>query len=248
MQPAGSITKFFRVLDASGAAVAGELIGDFTVTALHKPYGGTPATWTHNAALSEVTSEFYAVTFDAPATAGQWGLWIIPTTATYQIEWAQISDETENQDRDSLGNLISRPIIGITGQGTIGQQVPIEMVAHRYRVLRFTFVDADGNDIDMTAGTTYTSYKWSVRSVADQTATPPKFDQTANITAGDGYVEVAVLEDSSFFDALPEDANVVDTMTLRHELAADLVAVTGETVSLVPSSTLTLRRREWGSG
>lgn len=248
MQPGGSITKYFRVLDASGAAVTGLAIGNFTVTAWHKPYGGSPATWTHGASLSEIASGFYALTYTAPATAGQWGLWIVPSTATYQIEFAQISDETENQDRDSLGNLVSRPIIGLTGDGSIGQTQAISLFAYRYRLLRFTFVDSAGDPVDMTDGTTYTAYRWSVRDPADQTEANAKFDQSTGITAGDGYVEVAVLENSSFFAAITEGASAANSKELRHELSADLVSPSGERVALVPSSVLTIYRREFGTG
>lgn len=247
MRPGDPICKYFRIIADNGTAVPGAVIAALTLTAWHMPYGGAPATWTHGATLTEVATGFYALTFTAPPTAGQWALWIVPTDTTRQIEFASVSGETENQDLDSLHNAVSRPIIGVSGQGTIGQQVPLSLVAKRYRVVTFTFVDEDGDPIDMTVGTTYTNYRWSVRDPNDQTATPPKFDQTTGITGGLGFVRVTILEGSSFFAALPEGVNVEDDYNARHELVADLVAVAGETVALVPSSPLTLTRREEGT-
>jgi hypothetical protein len=248
MQPNGSITKFLRILDVDGQPVPALDETDLTITAWHKPYGGALATFTHGTTLTEVATNFYALTFTGPTTAGQWGYWAIPTDATYQIEWAQISDETENQDNDSLYNAVARPIIGLTGQGTIGETVPLSMVAHRYRVLRFTFVDSAGVNVDMTSGTTYENFRWSVRDPEDQTEANAKYDQSSNITAGDGWVQVVVLEAASFFSAIAEDDTVEDKKDLRHELVADIVAVSGETIALVPSSVLTLTRREEGTG
>lgn len=247
MRPNETVCKYFKILDEEGAPVAGAVVGDLTLTGWHRPAGGTPATWTLSATLTEVATNLYALTFLSPPTAGQWGLWIDPVDTTQQIEFAHVSGETENQDLDSLHNAVSRPIIGVSGQGTIGQTVPLTLVAYRYRVITFIFNDEDGEPIDMTAGTTYTNYRWSVRARTSQSATPPKYDQTTNITGGVGFVNVTVLEAASFFGAISEGATPTDTYEARHELVGDLVAVSGETVALVPSSTLTLTRREEGT-
>ena len=244
--PGDTTHRFIRVLDATGAGVAGLLIGAFTVTARSRAYGaGAWTTFTHGAALTDLGGGDYGLAFTLPTSAGWWRLIIThPTNTVWPGSW---EGELESSDLDAIAAYTVRPQVTLTGQGTIGQTVAVSLVAKRYRKIRFTFLDSLGAPIDMTAGTTYTNFAWSVRSATSQTATPPKYDQTASITGGSGFVEVTVVENASFFDALTEGATPLDRYECRHELTADLVAVAGQTVSLVPSSSLTLQRREVGT-
>jgi len=246
-QPLDTVTKFFRVLDAAGAAVAGLVLADFTFVAYVRPYGGADTAWAHSSTITQPVSGFYAWTMTKHSAAGHDGILILPVVTTRTIEFVSVSGEVETQDLDSLYGSVSRPVVTLSGQGTVGQTVPLVLVSKRYRKVRFTFVDDLGAQIDMTVDTTYTAYKWSVRATLDQTLAPPKYDQTTGITAGLGFVEVTILEASTFFNALLEGATVADTYEGRHELSADLVAVASETVALVPSSTLTMTRREHGT-
>ncbi len=251
-QPSSTVTKFIRRLTAAGAASTGKLLADFTITAYHKATGVAAAAFTHASTVTELTLGWYAWTYTLPTTVGFYGVDINVASGTDTVDVIQIQDELEAADLDQIASLVNRPIVGVSSQGTIGQVQAITLVNKRYRKVRWTFVDENGDDIDMTAGTTYTAYAWSVRSLANQADTNYRVDATNGsptgfvITGGVGYVELTIPEAADFFD-LTEGVSALDSLDIRHELTADLVAVAGQTVALIPSSTLTLTRREVGT-
>ncbi len=252
-QPASSVTKYVRRLTAAGAASTGKVLADFTVTAYHKPNGGAAATYTHGSTITELASGYYAWTYNLPSTAGMYGLDIVAVSGTDSVDLVPLNDELENADLDSIAASVNRPIVGLSGSGTIGQVTAItNMVNKRYRELTFTFVDENGANVDMT---TYTNITFGVRSKTDQTTTPPKIDaingtatagSTYVITAALGSIVVKVPEDATFF-VLPEGVSVTDSMELEYELTGDVGGVATKTVSLVSSSPMTLIRREVGA-
>jgi hypothetical protein len=253
--PGQSVTKYLYRESAAGAAVTGKIITDFTVVAAYRPRSGSITSWAHgstitdlNIALGAAWAGWYGWTFTLPATAEvDCGIDIKPATGSDSIRVSAFSGEVEGKDLVDIFNAVNQPVVVISGSGTIGQVTPLTLVAKRYRQITFTFKDSVGANIDMTLGVNYTNYVFSTRDKTNQTLTPPKMDQTTGIVAGSGYVTVTILEAASFFAIMPEGASVTDSFDLRYELTADLVAVSGETVPLVQSSSLTLIRREGGT-
>lgn len=254
VQPANTVTKFIRRTTAAGVAVTGKVLADFTIAAYHHAAGGSPASHTHASTITELASGFYAWTYTLPATAGHYGFNILPASGTDTVEFVGVCGELELADLDSLNAAVSRPIVGLTSQGTIGQTQAITLVNKRYRELVFSFVDANGVAVDMT---TYSNITFGVRSVTDQATAPPKIDAINGtttaasayvITAGSGTVTVKIPEDATFF-VLTEGVTPDEdgTMDLRYELTGDQAATALKTVALIPSSVLTLTRREVGT-
>jgi hypothetical protein len=254
-EPGNAIAKLIYRETAAGAAVTGSVIGDFTLVAAYLPRGGSPTAWSLGAVLYDLGAllgaawnGYYFLKVTTPSVGDiDAGFDIKVASGTDVVRVASFTGEIEPKDLLSIFNAVNQPVVTLSGNGTIGQVTPLTLIAKRYRQVTFTFVDANGANIDMTSGTTYTNYPFSVRSKTDQNATPPKMDQTTGISAGNGYVTVTILEAASFFSAMPEGASPSDTLEVRYELTADLVAVTGETVSLVQSSPLTIARRETGT-
>lgn len=252
-QPSNTVTKFIRRTTAAGVAVTAKVLADFAITAWHHPTGGAPAAHVHASTITEQSGGVYAWTYTLPATAGHYGFDIGPATGTDTVEFLGVTGELEAADLDSLNAAVSRPIIGLTSQGTIGQTQAITLINKRYRELVFSFVNEAGVAVDMT---TYTGITFGVRSVDDQTLTPPKVDAINGtltalgayvITAAVGTITVKVPEDASFFilteGATPDSDG---TMELRYELTGNQAADALKTVALIPSSVLTLTRREVG--
>ena len=254
-EPSNSIAKFFYIGLAAGTPVTALAIGNFTVVAAYKPRSSATVAWTHASALVDLGAllgagwnGWYAWMYTMPSVGdSDCMIDIKPNSAAHFLRFAAALGELEPKDLLSIYNAASKPVVTITGQGTLGQVTPITLVAKRYRRLTFTFVDNNGANIDMTAGTTYTNFVFGTRSKTDQTLTPPKADQTTGITGGVGYVDVVILEASSFFNILTEGATPLDKIEILYELTADLVAVASETIPLVQSSPLTIVRREVGT-
>lgn len=253
MKPGDPVNKFIRVTTAAGVAVTGLNLASFTVEAYYKAPGVAAATFTHASSITEMGSGWYLWTFTLPAVACEWAVRIARATGTDLVSPNRYDGETEGQDLDAIYAAVARPIVTLSGQGTIGQVTAVSLVAYRRRVLRFSFVDESGVAINMAAGTVYEAYAFSVRDPTDQTLTPPKFDGVHNtpagftIVGGSGYIDVTIPESASFFDAIDEGADVEDTHALRFELTGDVVGTSGQTVALVVSSPMTLLRREVGT-
>jgi hypothetical protein len=252
-QPASSVTKYVRRLTAAGVAATGKVLADFTITAYHKPNGGAAATFTHGSTITELASGYYAWTYNLPSTAGMYGLDIVAAAGTDTVDLVPLNDELENADLDAIAASVNRPIVGLSGSGTIGQVTPItDMVNKRYRELSWSFVDENGAAVDMT---TYTNITFGVRSKTDMTTTPPKVDAVNGtttpasayvVTAGSGLITVKVPEDATFF-TLTEGASPADSLELAYELTGDVGGNVLKTVSLVSNSPLTLIRRDVGT-
>jgi hypothetical protein len=251
MRPGDTVIRCFKVLDPAGAVVAGLTLSDFAAVGIANAYGAAAFTdiATPGFAIAAIAghSGWYRMSHAFPPSAGFCGIDIVPTNPLYRVVMPSWSGEIENQDLDRLYAAVAKPVVTLASAGSIGQQVALTLVTKRYCLLEFAFVDSAGAKIDMTSGVTYTNFAWSVRAYPDQTASPPKFDKTTGIVGSDGLVQVPVLESSSFFSYLTEGASAADSVTVRHELTADLVAVANETVALVPSSALIITRREVGS-
>jgi hypothetical protein len=251
-QPGNTVCKILRRLTAAGVASTGKVLADFTGVGYTYPSGGPAASYTLSLAVAELANGYYAVTYLLPSAAGHFGVHITAASGTDSVEAVLFSGELEANDLDQMAALLARPVVGLTSSGTIGQQVALTLVNKRYRELTFSFVDANGTAVDMT---TYTGITFGVRSKTDQTLTPPKIDavngtatagSTYVITAAVGSITVKIPEDATFF-TLTEGASPVDSLELEYELTGDQGGSATKTVSLVPTSPLTLTWREVGT-
>lgn len=241
-----SCPRCFKVLDPAGAPVAGLTAGDFAVLVLANAYGATAYADVSPAGIAIAAiaghAGYYRLAHNYPAAAGWLAVDVVPVNPLHQVVPLCWSGEVENADLDRLNANLQNPIVTLQLGGSLGQPVALSLVAHRHAVIPFAFTG-----VDMTPGVTYTNYRWSVRDAKDQTLAAAKYDQTTGILAADGLVTITIPETASFFSVMPEGASPADRYELRHELVADLVSASGETVSLVPSSSLTLQRREEGT-
>lgn len=252
LEPVG---KLIFISDATGAPVTGLALVNFTILAVYKAIGASVSAWTHGSTITDMAAllgasynGYYYWEYAAPPVGDtHFGIDIKPVSDAHYLRFATITGEMETKDILSVFNAANKPVVTISGSGTIGQVTALILVAKRYREITFTFVDSNGNNIDMTDGTLYENYQFSVRAKTDQTLTPPKYDQTANIVGGNGFVTIKILENASFFNYINEGATPETDKDVLYELTADLVTAPGETVSLVQSSPLTIIRREVGT-
>lgn len=242
MRPGDTTTKVFHVMDADGAPVTGLTLSDYTIVAYNNG-----VVYTHSSAITELTGGNYKWTYVTPATRGEVWINCQPNAAANTIAHAKtrsvsFAGEVENQDLDSVYAANARPIITLRGSGTIGQVQALVLSQNRFRRLEFTFVDSNGDPVLLD--TDYDNYLIAVRS-ADQ-ATTIWDGADATITPDDsGVLTVDIPEDASFFDAL----DVGETSALLYyEITADFEQNADQTISLVPSSPLTLNRVEVGTG
>lgn len=259
-QPAEAITKFLKVTDGAGTAVTGLTAAAFAFVAFTKPYAAAAAAYAHGSTITELTGGWYAWTFTAASLPGHTAVDIALVSTSNSLRFAACSGETEGHDLASIYALVALPRVTLSPAGSIGQRVPVTVVAGRRITLRFSFVDFTAAPIDMTVGGTYTAYTFGVRTLGDQRTTgtglpAANIDCVAGsptgfaVNAGLGFVDVVIPETAPFLAlaeaAAPDPDGKRDD--LRFELTADLVAAAGQTVSLVPSSPLTVIRREVGA-
>ncbi len=159
--PLEAITKFFRVRNGAGAAVAGLVTADFAFTAWKQVVGASAATWSHASAIVEVASNLYAWTFTAPPVGpAHWGIICDPNTATYQIEFFSVTGETENQDLDTIFANTTQ-LTGVISTGAVlGNQLPIELTVNRYRAMTIVVRDQNGDLADLSG---YTNLRVALR-------------------------------------------------------------------------------------
>lgn len=239
MRPGDTTTKIFHVMDADGVPVTGLTLSDFTIVAYNNG-----VTYTHSSAITELTGGNYKWTYALPATRGDVWINCQPNAAANTIAHAKtrsvsFAGEVENQDLDSVYAANSRPIIALRSSGTIGQVQPLVLSQNRYRLLEFSFIDSNGDPVLLD--TDYGNWIIAIRSL-DQTTT--QWDGSLLTPDDSGILTVEIPEDATFFDAL--DAGEISTQ-LYYEITADLDHDADKTVSMVPSSLLTLTRVEVGT-
>lgn len=156
--PGERVYKMIRVRDASGAAVTGLVLGDFTIEAYTVAYGATTlATYTHSGAITEIGGGRYQFDFLLPPNAGYWNVRIYHATHTvFNQIW---EDETENRDRDKLFGTLARPTATLSNTTQLGAEIALTLVARRYRQFTVT-VTANGSAIDLSG---YNNFRMCAR-------------------------------------------------------------------------------------
>jgi hypothetical protein len=241
------VHRTFRVTDpGTGVGVTGLTSANFTLASYKRPYGGAWATYAASIAIAEIADGWYGLTFTNPSTAGYRLVTIKANVpASHKLNISAIDGEVMTQDLATIFAATARPVVRIASTGSVGQTVPLSMVAKRWFQRTFTFVDSSGDPITLLS--TYGSFRISVRA-KDQDDPDAFWDGTDLVADDAGNLVVTIPEDADFFDALPEPTlESQDTVVLRYEIAADYNSEAAKTVSLVPSSQLTLTRYEVGT-
>ncbi len=247
-----NVYRCFRVVNpATGLGVTGLLLADFTIVGYKRAYGASPwAVYALGAAIAEIADGWYGLDFTNPAAAGYRLATIKPVLATYQLTHAGWDGEVMSQDLASIYAAVAKPVVTVSSSGSVGQIVPLTLIAYRYRQLVMVFRDQNGVAIDFPA--TYNNLQLGIRDKTQSDATA-KWDLTTAVPtvgtiSGDasGNLTVTFPEDATFFAKIANPATTLDPYSLQYEITGDLLAVS-KTVSLVPSSPLTLLRREYGT-
>lgn len=248
-----TVHRLIRLEDAAGAAVTGAVIGDFTVTAYARSYSASVwSTYTHNAALTEIGSGRYALSYSLPSTAGWVDFYLIPTDATRTVYDNHWSGEIETQDMDSMYGNIVRGVVLPTRGALLGSVVPGELVAYRWNTWDIPFVDSNGDPILLASN--YTNFTLGVRS-KDQTTT--KLDASTGSPTGfvvsgtDAGILTVTWPESTGVGAADIYAHLaagaLDAVPLYWEVVANLGGDASKTVPIIRSSELRIKRREVGT-
>lgn len=246
-QPGDTTHRLIRVKDGSGAAVTGLTLASFTIDAYAKGYGAAEfTTYTSGASITELGGGRYRFSFAMPAAAGWFDVMIRPVNTSYLVWSSHFEGEIETQDYDSLYGNILRPVATLTTNAQLGNSVPLELIANRYRSLSITIRDQAGATVDLS---TYTNLKMSVRS-KDQTTTKwdagPSGTPTNFVITGSvgGVLSIEIPEDATFFAALTAGSDLVN---LYWEVTGDMGGSAAKTIPIIRSSALNLMRREVGT-
>lgn len=255
MRPGDTDYRVIWIFDADGNAVTGEALGDFTVTARYIDYAGAAASYTHNAALTEIASGAYDFSFSRPANAGFFDLWVTNDNG-YNVIENHFFGETENYDYDYLVSKVIRPVARIQDGFTIGTAIPLTMVSDRFQdAISVTIEDTDGNPI--TLDTTYDNYRLAIRNEAatviydyyesggtwyekKDAEAPVAMDQDVIEVNDSGVLAITLPEDAQFYEQL---TGSTQSLGLYYDVRADKLAV-AKTVPIIRSSALNLLRRE----
>lgn len=214
-QPGDTITRTFKVVDASGTAVTGLTTGSFTLTGYRN---GASSSITHT--VVEIGSGFYSVAYPLPATAGLVDAWFVPTSASNFIEWPVLTGEVEAQDLVSIYGIVAKPVVVLNATGAPSNEIELKFIKNDYHSISFTVKTQAGVAVDLVAAG-YNNWKFGVKN-KDQSvvASVVPYSQTTGITgAADGTVTIVVPETASFYGLLA--TGVDQTTGARWSLEAD---------------------------
>lgn len=146
-QPADTVTKFFRVRNAStDAAVTGLSTSEgvaFASTGFKREPGGSPTTYALGSAYTEIGSGVYSWTYAVPSAAAHHAQLLLPVSSSHLIDIVTFSGETESQDLASIAALLSAPIGGAGTAFAFGASVPLDRAVYRARTITQGFTGVD---------------------------------------------------------------------------------------------------------
>jgi len=240
--------RVIQVLDAAGNPKTGLVLAGFTIYAQGRGYGASAfTTWSHGTTLTELSGGYYDLAYALVPSAGWWR-YVITSNAGYTVWNSSWEGETEQQDLDSIYANVVKTTATLATSAQLGNVVPLELIAYRYRQVDITILDSTGAPYPISTNFPASSLKLSVRS-QDQTTT--KFDAGPTGTpvgftlTSSGSILTAIFpETSAFFSALA--AGVAST-SLYYEITGDLGGDATKTQPIIRSSPLTLSRREVGT-
>jgi hypothetical protein len=247
-QPGNRARRLITVMDASGAAVTGLVLANFTTrTWACDAAGGAFAAYSANPTLTEKGGGLYDFAYDYPSQAGWADVQITHATHTvYDNRW---SGEVEGTDLDAVTALVVRPQVTVSTSAVLGDPITLTLIAYRWRQVLITVLDQNRNPYpNLATDFPAANLRLSVRS-ANQTTTvwdsgPPGTPAGFTLSISGSVITIEFPETCTFFTALAAGVASVD---LFWELTGDYQGNAAKTVALVPSSTLTLRRREVGT-
>jgi len=146
-QPADTVTKFFRVRNATTDAPVTGLSTtegtDFSSSGFKHEPGGSPTTYSLGSVYTEIGSGVYAWTYSVPAAAAHHAQLLLPVSASHLIDIITFSGETESQDLASIAALLASPIGGAGTAFSFGSTVPIDRAVYRARTISQSFTGVD---------------------------------------------------------------------------------------------------------
>ena len=247
-QPGNRARRLITVTDAAGAAVIGLVLANFTTRSWAcDAAGGAWAAYAANPALTALGSGLYDFSYDMPTLAGWFDSQI--THATYTVYDSRWSGEVEGADLDAITALVVRPQVTVTTSAVLGDPISLTLIAYRWRQVLITVLDQNRNPYpNLATDFPASTLRLAVRS-ANQTATmwdagPSGTPTGLALSISGSVITIEFPENATFFAALVAGTASAD---LFWELTGDYQNNAAKTVALVPSSTLTLRRREVGS-
>lgn len=248
------VYRAFRVVDPStGLGVTGLVVGDFTIASYSRAYGAAAwGSYVSSYAIAEIGDGWYSLTFTNPSSAGYRLITIKLANCIYAMNISGLDGEVMTQDLASIYAAVAKPVVVLSGTGSIGQRVPLTLIAYRYRVQTVVFRDTNGVAIDLS-GATYNNFLLSVRDKTQSNATG-KWDMTTAVptpgsVTGDasGNLVITWPEDATFYAKIVNPATSFDPYSdLAYEVTADQLS-TAKTIALIPSSPISLLRREVGT-
>lgn len=228
-QPGETITRTFKVVDASDTAVTGLTTSSFTMTGYRN---GAASTITFT--VAEIGGGRYSVAYVLPSSAGLVDGWFLPTSASNFIVWPDLTEEVEAQDIAALAAAVIRTTVALTATGAPTNEISLTVTKDNYHSITFTVKDSAGVAIDLSA---WINWRFGVKS-SDQTTTI--YLQTTGITATSaGVVTIVLPEGATVFSALTTGNN---SITLRWSLEGDEAADLTKTRTIARGDFIIVRK------
>lgn len=215
-QPSDVITRTFKVVDASDAAVTGLVTADFTLPG-YRNGSSTSIAFT----ITEISAGYYKIAYTLPSSAGLVDGWFLPVSSSNFIVWPDLTEEVEAQDLTSLYGAVSRPTIVLNATGSPSNEIELKFTKGDYHAVTFTVKNSDGTVVDLVSAG-YSNWKFGVKN-ALQTAVAsvvPYLLSTGITGDALGVVTMIVPEGASFYDLLATGSDA--TTGARWSLEADL--------------------------
>lgn len=223
--------------NVSGAAVAGKVEADFTVSALLDDAVVVLTV----ADFTDIGSGFYALTVDLPTSVGR--MRIDVTCANPSTDTADpnvFEGDLTARSLDDVGVLAARPpSISLASNVSPNADYRLEVFAGDGRTLSIPIYDDNGDLLDLTG---WENFRFSLQNAGQTTvASTLPYHQTSGITNGaDGIAAVAIPENCSAYGAL---AAGVTSVTVFWSLDANPTGDTAATRTLRAGS-FVIRRKE----
>lgn len=212
--PGDTVTYTIGRRTPGGRPVAGKLAADFHVGMY---LNGAPAAVSPSWAEIGVDGSWqeYACGLVLPATKGRVKITWQPTYPSLD-QLSPTSDQFAllNNDLDSIGSIITSPIVSVVNAGGPQGDVALRLVKNTYAPIAFTVRDQAGNPINLSG---YTTPIFAVKNKAQATLA---YSQSSGITmTSAGLVTIAVPEGATFYAQLTPAGT--DQITLYYTLLAD---------------------------
>jgi hypothetical protein len=236
-QPGDAVVRtIYRKSAGLGLPVTGKVTADFTVGAW---LDGVVASV--SASITEIGSagpdgQAYKLAYTNPGTKGRFALRAPAASPSTDIVWPEFEEEIENNDNDSLYNVLVVPVVSVVSLGGPQGDISLRVVNGDYAPVSFTVKDQSGAVVDLSG---YNNAHFRVWNKLH--ATMVAYDQTAGITmTAGGLVTIGIPEGASFYS---EWTTSEDPAIRYWQFTADQAADATKTRTLA-RGTITILRKE----